>query len=97
MKHIYIINPAAGRGDSTRALTQELDEVYADIPGQWEIYHTTGVGDATGFVRERCRTDRAFRQKTLHALQESGIDGWRPLHPARTSKKEDTAHADARI
>ena len=43
------------------------------------------------------RTDRAFRQKTLHALQESGIDGWRPLHPARTSKKEDTAHADARI
>ena len=49
------------------------------------------------FVRERCRTDHAFRQKTLHALQESGIDGWRPLHPARTSKKEDTAHADARI
>ena len=53
--------------------------------------------DTKNFVRERCRTDRAFRQKTLHALQESGIDGWRPLHPARTSKKEDTAHADARI
>jgi tRNA(Ile)-lysidine synthase TilS/MesJ len=30
------------------------------------------------FVRERCRTDHAFRQKTLHALQESGIDGWAP-------------------
>ena len=53
--------------------------------------------DTKNFVRERCRTDRAFRQKTLHALQESGIDGWRPLHPARISKKEDTAHADARI
>ena len=53
--------------------------------------------DTKNFVRERCRTDRAFRQKTLHALQESDIDGWRPLHPARTSKKEDTAHADARI
>ena len=53
--------------------------------------------DTKNFVRERCRTDRAFRQKTLHALQESGIDGWRPLHPARTSKNEDTAHADARI
>ena len=37
------------------------------------------------FVRERCRTDRAFRQKTLHALQESGIDGWRPLHTGRGS------------
>ena len=37
------------------------------------------------FVRERCRTDHAFRQKTLHALQESGIDGWRPVHTGRTS------------
>ena len=35
------------------------------------------------FVRERCRTDHAFRQKTLHALQESGIDGWRPVHTGR--------------
>ncbi len=37
------------------------------------------------FVRERCRTDHAFRQKTLHALQESGIDGWRPVHTGRGS------------
>ena len=35
------------------------------------------------FVKERCRTDHAFRQKTLHALQESGIDGWRPVHNGR--------------
>ena len=53
--------------------------------------------DTKDFVRERCRTHRAFRQKTLHALQESGIDGWRPLHPARTSNKEDTAHADTTL
>lgn len=38
------------------------------------------------FVREFSRKDPAFRQKTLHALQESGIDGWRPLHTGR--KKE---------
>ena len=37
------------------------------------------------FVQERCRTDHAFRQKTLHALQESGIDGWRPVHTGRGS------------
>ena len=36
-------------------------------------------------IRERCRTDHAFRQKTLHALQDSGIDGWRPLHVGRGS------------
>ncbi len=35
------------------------------------------------FIRERSRTDHAFRQKTLHALQESGIDGWKPLHTGR--------------
>ena len=35
------------------------------------------------FVAERCRTDPAFRQKTLHALQQSGIDGWAPKHTGR--------------
>ena len=48
------------------------------------------------FVRERCRTDHAFRQKTLHALQESGIDGWRPLHTGRCtagSAKEESVYA----
>ena len=32
------------------------------------------------FVQQMSRDDPAFRQKTLHALQQSGIDGWRPLH-----------------
>ena len=52
------------------------------------------------FVRERCRTNHAFRQKTLHALQESGIDGWRPVHTGRTSNpspKEGMHHADAEL
>ena len=52
------------------------------------------------FVKERCRTDHAFRQKTLHALQESGIDGWRPVHTGRTSNpspKEGMHHADAEL
>ena len=56
--------------------------------------------DTKNFVRERCRTDRAFRQKTLHALQESGIDGWRPVHTGRTSNpspKEGMHHADAEL
>ena len=52
------------------------------------------------FVQERCRTDHAFRQKTLHALQESGIDGWRPVHTGRASNpspKEGMHHADAEL
>ena len=52
------------------------------------------------FVKERCRTDHAFRQKTLHALQESGIDGWRPVHTGRgsfTVPKKETDHADTTV
>ena len=52
------------------------------------------------FVQERCRTDHAFRQKTLHALQESGIDGWRPVHTGRGSfivPKKETAHAETTV
>lgn len=37
------------------------------------------------FVAERCRTDHAFRQKTLHALQTGNIDGWGPHHTGRGS------------
>ena len=35
-----------------------------------------------------------------HALQESGIDGWRPVHTGRTSNpspKEGMHHADAEL
>ena len=52
------------------------------------------------FVQERCRTDHAFRQKTLHALQESGIDGWRPVHTGRGSfivPKKETDHAETTV
>ena len=36
------------------------------------------------FAQQMSRDDPAFRQKTLHALQQSGIDGWRPLHTGHT-------------
>ena len=35
------------------------------------------------FVFDMVHKDPAFRQKTLHALQESGIDGWAPKHTGR--------------
>lgn len=41
------------------------------------------------FVRGMSRKDPAFRQKTLHALQQSGIDGWKPAH---TGRKKDWAN-----
>ncbi|MCI2047997.1 MAG: tRNA 2-thiocytidine biosynthesis TtcA family protein [Faecalibacterium sp.] len=35
------------------------------------------------FVRQMVKKDPAFRQKTLHALQENGVDGWAPAHTGR--------------
>lgn len=48
--------------------------------------------DTKQFVAEMSRRDPAFRQKTLHALQESGIDGWAPVH---TGRKKDWGGAKA--
>lgn len=48
----------------------------------------TARQDTKQFVHSMARRDPAFRQKTLHALQESGIDGWKPLH---TGRKKDWA------
>lgn len=47
--------------------------------------------DTKQFVTEMARRDPAFRQKTLHALQESGIDGWSPKHQGRRKIAEDPA------
>lgn len=54
MKHIYIINPAAGRGDSSERLKREIAAAYADADIAPEVYLTTGVGDATRFVHAWC-------------------------------------------
>lgn len=35
------------------------------------------------FVQAMTKRDPAFRQKMLGALQQSGIDGWKPLHTGR--------------
>lgn len=51
MKHILVVNPAAGKSNSVPAICAEADALRDkyDI----ELYETTGVGDATRFVRER--------------------------------------------
>ena len=48
MKHIFVVNPAAGGG----AAPNYVREHFSGLPGA-EIYETTGPGDATEFVRRR--------------------------------------------
>lgn len=52
MKHIFVVNPAAGTTDSTEAVRTALAEFDGKL--DYEIYVTKGEKDATDFVRERC-------------------------------------------
>lgn len=56
MKHIYLINPAAGRGDRSEELSARIKQAYAQCPEREApvIYLTTGVGDATRYVHTYC-------------------------------------------
>ena len=54
MKHIFIINPAAGKQNSFETVRAELDALEAPI--DYEIYCTQGIGDATAYIRNYCNT-----------------------------------------
>ena len=54
MKHVFIINPAAGKKDSTEYIRNILSK-RNDI--EYEIYNTKGLGDATKFVTELCESN----------------------------------------
>lgn len=49
MKHIFIINPSAGKKDSSILLSEQIKTVYKDT--DYEIYITKGKGDATNYVK----------------------------------------------
>lgn len=52
MKHYFIINPASGKGKGKISLEQQINEVCGELGVDYEIYHTTAIGDAERFVRE---------------------------------------------
>lgn len=81
-KDITIIRPfiLATEADVRRAVARGgLPVVKSRCPVDG---HTTRESTKT-FVEEMTRKDKAFRQKTLTALQDSGIDGWAPVHTGR--------------
>lgn len=55
MKHIFVINPHAGRHDSSTTIAQMVESFAASHPDlQYIIYHTQSPGDATQWVRQYC-------------------------------------------
>lgn len=56
MKHIFILNPAAGRINAFEQMENELKQVYAADGIDYMIYVTKAPGDATAYIRDYCRT-----------------------------------------
>ncbi len=69
MKHIFIINPAAGANDQTDAIKNYLSSSCADL--DTEIYVTAGAGDATRYVADYCRA-HAGEQLRFYACGGDG-------------------------
>lgn len=62
MKHIFVINPNAGRINRVEEITKKLEEVGSSY--DYEIYITKSRGDAERFVREylkESKTDETYR------------------------------------
>ncbi len=50
MRHVFIINPAAGKGNSVRNLLRRVELAFPD--GGYEAYETAGAGDARRLAAE---------------------------------------------
>lgn len=54
MKHIFIMNPAAGKGTKFHALIDEIHKVCNRRGVSYDVHVTEKRGEATEFVRESC-------------------------------------------
>lgn len=53
MKHVFIINPAAGKENAYDTIRRELEALETSV--DYELYVTQAPGDATAYIREYCR------------------------------------------
>lgn len=56
MRHVFILNPVAGKNKAALALRGKIDAYFASHPEQeYSVYLTDGVGAATRIASEECR------------------------------------------
>lgn len=61
MKHIFVINPAAGKYDHTAEYTERIQKAFAGRSDEYEIYITKCPGDGEHFANERASTGEELR------------------------------------
>ncbi len=72
MKHLFIINPCAGKEDSTSAITQRVEAYASSHPDfDYQIYVTQSQGDATRWVSQWCN-ERPAQEARFYACGGDG-------------------------
>lgn len=61
MKHIFVINPAAGQGKSLDFIKPKIEEVCKKFDLDYEIHITQKQGDGIEFCRERAKSGEELR------------------------------------
>lgn len=56
MKHIFILNPAAGKENAKESLAAQLKTAFANV--DYEIYETKSRGDAIAYIKNYCESHR---------------------------------------
>lgn len=76
MKHIFIMNPAAGKGKAGKVFLPKIIETSKRMGIDYEIHRTIAPGDAEHFVRSRCtaRESRPDEEEILR-FYACGGDG----------------------
>ena len=68
MKYHFIVNPAAGKGKLADVVAEKIRNSAKAVGHDVEIYYTTGVGDATEYVKR-------WTDGEPHAFIACGGDG----------------------
>ncbi len=61
MKHLFIVNPAAGGSDKTSFVRAAVREAFAGRSDRAEVYVTKGPMDAARYVRQQAQTGQPLR------------------------------------
>jgi YegS/Rv2252/BmrU family lipid kinase len=56
MKHIFILNPAAGRGDTLKRFLPSIIAIAKSEGVDYELHRTTGPSEAEFYARHKCET-----------------------------------------
>lgn len=76
MKHIFLANPAAGKGGkAVDKLRNKIEEVGNKYGYDYEIYHTRCIGDAENYVRQLCEEESNKIIKEKLRFYAMGGDG----------------------